>query len=151
VAEAVVAIGRERLAEVLAGWPDAAADTTWAMGFVSAAPTAAELAALREAAKLCDRVVAARLLNDRGPMPGLAETLRAAGADIVWLPRGAGRVQVSVAGEKLDSELVTLLAQGLLTVLPGLVVVPRGATVLIRALRALQGSWGEFFSLRVVG
>jgi hypothetical protein len=30
-----------------------------------------------------------------------------------------------------------------------LVVVPRGAVVLIGALRAVQGSWGELFTLRV--
>ena len=42
-----------------------------------------------------------------------------------------------------------VMVEAILLVLPSLVVVPRGAVAVIGALRAIQGSWGELFTLRV--
>ncbi|HEX2858975.1 MAG TPA: hypothetical protein VHP58_02080 [Alphaproteobacteria bacterium] len=150
MAEAVVAFTREKLAEVLANWPGTG-DLTWAMGFISAAPTAAEIAAIREAARLCDRVVVARLLPGKPVLPGLAGVIGEAGGDVLWLPKElSGRVKVTIEDEKTDVETTSLMAQVVLTVLPNLVVVPRGSVEVIRALRAFQGGWGEIFTLRML-
>lgn len=151
MAEAVVALTRNQLADVLANWPGQTADTSWAMGFVSAAPTAAELGALKEAAKLCDRVVAVRLAPGTVPPPGIAAIVREAGADVLFMPKEAtGRLRVGIEGDKEGfNPVLGLMVEAILAVLPGLVVVPRGAVVLIGALRAVQGSWGELFTLRV--
>lgn len=150
MAEAIVTFTREKLAEVLANWPGTG-EATWAMSFISAAPTASEIAAIREAAKLCDRVVVARLMPKKPVLPGLAGVIREAGGDVLWLPKDlAGRVRISIEDEKADVETYSLMAQAVLTVLPNLVVVPRGSVEVIRALRALQGSWGEIFTLRML-
>lgn len=150
MAEAIVAVSRQKLAEILANWPGAEPDTSWAVVMISVVPTAAELAAVREAAAICDRVVVARLVPDRLVPPKLAETVRSAGGDVLFVPTEvSGRVEVAIKGEKVDVPTATLLMQTLLTVMPMVVVVPRGEAMLVRLLRAVSGGMGDFFSLRI--
>ncbi|MBI1309636.1 MAG: hypothetical protein GC129_07335 [Proteobacteria bacterium] len=152
---AVVVTGRAQLAQRLADWPGGGG-ATWAVGFVGAVPSGSELAALKEAARLCDRVVAVVRRNEergsevaRRVAPGMAEMCREAGADIVWVPKGEKAfVSVDCGVEGVDG---TLVAQAVMTVLPMLVVVPRADVALIRALRNIQGGLGEVFSLRITG
>jgi hypothetical protein len=154
-AAAVVVHTRTQLAERLANWPvpagQQAAEISWGLVFCSAIPTAAELAAMRECAKICDRVAAVRLADVQrsAPVvpPQLAVTLRSAGVDVVWLPTelvGPMRVELGVAGIQ-----ATLLLQAVSAVLPLLVVVHRADVALLQALRNLQASLGELFTVRV--
>lgn len=145
---ALVVTSRQQLAERVAAWPGDG-DVTWALVFVGAIPDAGQLLACREAAKLCDRVAALRLGEGRTVPPRFAETLREAGADLVWTPAAAAsHVTVDAGVERVDG---TLLLQSILAVLPLLVVVHRTELQLIRALRNIQGSFGDLFSLRILG
>lgn len=150
MAEAIVAVSRQKLADILSRWPGAEPDTSWALVMISVVPTAAELAAIREAALICDRVVVARLVPDRLVPPNLSETVRAAGGDVLYVPAEvSGRVEVRLQGEKVEPGVATLLLQTLITVMPMVVVVPRGEVQVVRLLRAISGGMGDFFSLRI--
>jgi hypothetical protein len=107
---------------------------------------------MRQAASLCDRVVCVRLFDRERPVaPGFAETLRSAGVDIVWVAKEVeGPVKIDVGVDELGAG-GGLLLQAVTTVLPVLVVVPRGAIALVRACRNIQAGLGDLFSLRVVG
>ena len=147
----MVALTRHRLGEVVGQWPNADGDTSWAVVFASVVPTAGEMSAMREAARICDRVVVARLTPDRVGPPKLAETVREAGVDVLFMPKEVvGRVQVSLAGEKVTPAVVTLMMQTLLTVLPMVVVVSRADVEVIRVLRGITASMGDFFDMRLV-
>lgn len=145
---AVVVTSRQQLAERVANWPGDDG-MTWALVFVGGIPDAGQLMACREAAKLCDRVAVLRLGEGKAIPPKFAETLREAGADMVWVPQEAkGHVSVDVGVERVDG---TLILQAVMAVLPLLVVAHRTDMHLVRALRNIQGSFGELFSLRVLG
>ncbi len=150
--EAVIVQTRTALAERLSNWVGNDGDMTWAVVVCGAIPTAGELQAMRQAATLCDRVVCVRLFDRaRAMAPGFAGTLRSAGVDIVWLAKDvAGPLKVDVGVDELG-EAGMLLLQAITTVLPVLVVVPRGAIGVVRACRNIQASLGDLFSLRVVG
>ena len=151
MADLPLIFSRNDLQKRLAEWPGAEDDTTWALCFGSALPSAGELAAIREGAKLCDRVAVARLLPDRVLPPNYADVLLEAGADLLWCPREvAGKVRVDVQVEGVDAKAATLITQALITVLPNLVVVERGNLPLVRALRNIQGGLGDLFTLRAV-
>lgn len=142
---------RNDLQTRLAEWPDAKGDTTWALCFGSAIPSAGEVAAIREAARLCDKVVVARLLPDRILPPTYAKVIEEAGADLLWAPREvAGHVRINVHVEGVDEKAATLITQALITVLPLLVVIDRTNLPLVRTLRNIQGGLGEIFTLRAV-
>lgn len=146
---AVVVTSRTQLAERVAGWGAGEESVTWALVFVGSIPDAGQLMACREAAKLCDRVAVLRLGEGKALPPKFAETLREAGADMVWVPQEApGHVSVDVGVERVDG---TLILQAVMAVLPLLVVVHRTDMHLVRALRNIQGSFGELFSLRILG
>jgi hypothetical protein len=148
-----VVYSRAALADRLANWPGAGADTTWALVTVGAMPSGGELAAAREAAKLCDRVVALRLEPGKPVAPGYAETLRSAGVDIVWVPKeltGPVRVDVGVTDKLVGTDGPTLALQAVTTVLPNLVVVPRGNVAVVRVFRNILAGLGELFTLRFV-
>jgi hypothetical protein len=142
---------RQDLQTRLANWPDSKPDTTWALCFGSVLPSAGELSAIREAAKLCDKVVVARLLPDRLLPPTYAQVVAEAGADLLWVPKEvSGHVRVDVQVEGVDTAAATLVTQALITVLPLLVVIDRTNLPLVRTLRNLQGGLGEIFTLRAV-
>lgn len=149
--EAVVVHSRTALAERLTNWVGNNGDMTWAVVACGAIPTAGELQAMRQAATLCDRVVCVRLFDrTRAIAPGFAATLRSAGVDIVWMAKDvAGPVKIDLGVDELG-EGGGLLLQAITTVLPVLVVVPRGAIAVVRACRNIQAGLGDLFSLRVV-
>lgn len=148
----VLVFSRSDLQRRLAEWPDAGVDTSWALCFGSVLPTAGEVAAIREAAKICDRVVVARLLPDRVIPPTYAKVVEDAGADVLFCPRElTGHVRVEVGVPEVDAAAATLIMQVLSTTLPNLVVAERGNLPLIRALRNIQHGLGDLFVLRVVG
>ncbi len=144
---------RLQLAEKLSAWPDKAGDMTWAVVACGALPTAAEMAAMKQAATLCDRVVCVRLFDrERAVAPKFAETVRSAGVDIAWVAKEAveGPVKLDVGVAELG-EGAAILLQAITTVLPVLVVVPRASVGLVRACRNIQAGLGDLFSLRIVG
>jgi hypothetical protein len=111
------------------------------------------MAAMKQAATLCDRVVCVRLFDRERPVaPNFAATVRSAGVDIVWVakPEVEGPVSIDVGVAELGAGAGIWL-QAVVTVLPVLVVVPRGAIGLVRACRNIQAGLGDLFSLRVVG
>jgi hypothetical protein len=142
---------RAALAEAIARWPGAEFTTTWALVAVAEIPTAPELAAVRQAAKVCDRV--AVLVVPQTPtqaaktLPTLPTLLRAAGADVVWVPTGAKRLLELRAQDGTD---VLLLLQALLAVLPSVVVAPRADAARVREWRLLQTEAGDVVDLRLV-
>lgn len=149
---------RVALAERLAGMASVA-EETWGLVFMGGTPSAGELEAAKEAARLCDRVVGVILTGSQEPgskvarkrvvAPGLAEMAREAGCDVVWVPAEVkGHVTVDVGVEGVDG---TLLSQAVVTVLPMLVVAHRREVAVIRALRNFQSGLGDVFSLRLVG
>lgn len=148
---ATIAHTHTQLATQLANWPNTTPETTWALVFIGPIPSGAELAAAREAAKLCDKVAALRLQppGKTYPIPPqLAETARTAGIDLLWIPNGKESSPVTVnAG--VDGINATHVAQALYTVLPLLVVAPRGNVPLIRTLRNLQSHLANTFTLRL--
>jgi hypothetical protein len=134
------------------GWSEG---DSWSVVFISAVPEANELAALRAAAKLTDRVAVVRLLLDAKPPAKLLNlfhtTLQPAGADCLWLPTDvSGWLRITTGVDALTPEQATLLLQAITTVLPGLVVAPKTNVALVRALRNVLASLGELFSLRLV-
>ena len=152
MAEAQVVTSRLQLAEKLAAWPDKTGDMTWAVVACGALPTAAEMIAMKQAATLCDRVVCVRLFDRERPVaPKFAEIVRSAGADIVWVAKDVveGPVRLDVGVPELGDGAAILL-QAVTTVLPVLVVVPRGSLGVVRACRNIQSGLGDMFSLRIV-
>ncbi|PZP40345.1 MAG: hypothetical protein DI585_01330 [Pseudomonas fluorescens] len=149
---AVIVRTRAALSERLSNWPGNNGDMTWGVVVCGGVPTAAELQSMRQAATLCDRIMCVRLFDrDRPVAPGFDELLRSAGVDIVWVPSEVdGPVKVDVGVEELG-EAGTLLVQAITSVLPVLVVVPRGALSVVRACRNIQAGLGDLFSLRVAG
>ena len=149
--EAIVVHSRMALAEKLTNWVGNDGDMTWGVVCCGAIPTAGELSAMRQAASLCDRLVCVRIFDrERAVAPGFAETLRSAGVDIVWVAKDVvGPVKIDLGVDELG-EGGALLLQVVTTVLPVLVVVPRGAIPLVRACRNIQAGLGDLFSLRVV-
>ncbi len=153
MAEAQVVTSRLQLAEKLAAWPGNNGDVTWAVVACGVLPTAADMAAMKQAATLCDRVVCVRLFDrDKPVAPKFAEIVRSGGADIVWVAKEAveGPVKLDVGVAELG-EGAAILLQAVTTVLPVLVVVPRGNVGLVRACRNIQSGLGDMFSLRIVG
>lgn len=150
--EAVIVYSRAQLAERLGNWPGNDGDMTWGVVMCGAIPTAAELAAMKQAASLCDRIVCLRLFDRERPVaPGFAATLRSAGVDVVWVAKEVeGPVQIDVGVAELGKD-AGLILQTVTTVLPVLVVVPRGALSVVRACRNIQTGLGDLFSLRVTG
>lgn len=147
---ALVVRTRTELARRVAEWPetDTALGTSWALVLVHEIPTASDIAAMREAAKICDRVACVRPLPDKVIPPRLAEVLGDAGVDVLWVPAalvGAGRVKG--AG---DETLATFMLQALLAVLPLAVVLPKGETTWAGTLKGLYESFGEVSPLRIV-
>lgn len=150
---AIVVTSRLQLAERLTAWPGNDGEMTWAVVACGALPTAAEMAAMKQAATLCDRVVCVRLFDrEKTVAPKFAETVRSGGADIVWIAKPAveGPVKLDVGVAELG-EGAAILLQAITTVLPVLVVVPRGNVGLVRACRNIQAGLGDMFSLRIVG
>jgi hypothetical protein len=155
---AVIVRSRSDLAQRLAIWPGNTADTTWGFVVMSVVPTAGELAAAREAGRLCDVVAAVRLPADgklSAPLaPNFAQVIRAAGVDVVWIPKDiTGPVRVNLGVEQglgADETLSTLLMQAVMAVLPTLAVASRADLHTVRALRNLQAGLGDLFSLRLV-
>lgn len=151
--EAIVVYSRVALAERLSQWPGNDGDITWGIVACGALPTAEELSAMKQAASLCDRIVCVRLFDRERPVaPNFAETLRSAGVDIVWVakPKVEGPVQIDVGVAELG-EGAAIILQAVTTVLPVLVVAPRAAVGFVRACRNIQASFGDLFSLRIVG
>jgi hypothetical protein len=150
---AVVVTSRQQLAARLASWPDNEGDLSWGLVFCGGVPTAGELMAMREASRLVDRLVCLRIFDrERQVAPQFDEVLRSAGVDIVWVAKDVdGPARVDLGVDELGEEGATLLAQAVMQVMPLLVVVPRSGLSLVRACRNMQASFGDSFSLRVVG
>lgn len=142
---------RAALAEAIAQWPQGALNTTWALVAVAEVPTAPELAALRQAAKTCDRVAAVVVPNQAAQvaktLPTLPTVLRAAGCDVVWVPAATkGLLEVQAQ----DGTPLLVLLQALLAVLPSVVLAPRADAARVRGWRLLQTECGEVVDLRLV-
>lgn|GEM_PF-6883406 len=148
---AIVVTSRLKLAERLAMWPSNDGLMTWALVVVSPVPSPAELGACREAAKLCDAVVALCITMNLPLAPNFAEVVRSGGVDMVWVAKEAvGPVVADVGVTELAGDGATLLLQAVTTVLPTLVVVPRGNLLVIRACRNILNGLGDLFSLRLL-
>lgn len=141
------------LAERVAGWETKPAEpmVTWALCWVHAVPNAADLAAIRAAAKICDRVACVVGAMDAlgTALPNLPAVLREAGCDIVWIakPHAKSFVTVDCGVDGLNG---TVLMQGICAVLPLLVVVQRTEIAMIRAMRNMLALMGDMFTLRIV-
>ncbi len=149
---AVVVRTRAELAARLAEWPGNEGDESWGLVFCGGVPTAGELGAMRQASKMVDRLVCVRMFDRERPVaPGFDELLRGAGVDLVWVPAHVdGPLRADVGVAELGEEGATLLLQAVTTVMPLLVMVPRGALPMVRACRNVMAGLGEMFSLRVV-
>lgn len=146
---ALVVVTRGKLAEAVARV--STPDNSWALCWCSAVPTAAELAAVKEAARVCDRVAVVRLAPDVPVVARVDEGLGEAGADVVWVPHEVqGRVRVVVDGEGVSEAAATLMVQALCTVLPNVVMVPRAPATVVRTLRALELSLGDMLSMKII-
>ena len=148
VEAAVVVATHEDLARRVAEWslPERV-DVSWGLVFCHAVPTPQDLRAVREAAKICDRVAVARMGVDTVVAPRFAEVLREAGADIVWAVRSmAGDLRVH--GGVLGDGDMTIILQAVLAVLPVVVVVPRTEGVWRQALGQISRDMGRMVTLR---
>lgn len=139
---------RVALADAVALWPNRTPDITWALVAVGEVPSAPELAALKKAGKTCDRVAAvvlpAKLQEGARAMPTLAQVLRAAGADIIWVP-GAEKPLLTL--EAAGNPTPRLMLQALLAVLPSVVVVGRTDAQKVKLWRLLQTEFGDVVDL----
>lgn len=123
-----------------------AADTSFALVVLAEDIDADTTQSLREAAKLCDIVVAAtenKLHTDSKHQ----HLLRQAGVDVVFYPKNPPLGTYSSGIKKINE---TFVLQAVLAVMPNLVVVPRSNLTLIRVFRNMQHSFGELFSLRQI-
>lgn len=148
---------RADLAARVAAWPEHNRQTpTWALVFVGEIPSASALAAARHAAKICDRVAAVVCPVD--PVagarigPNFATLIRSAGVDLVWAPAPEKTPQLSVTLGGTDVAGVDgrLILQGLLAVLPLVVVAHAAELPLVRALRVVQSELGDVAVVRIV-
>ncbi|MFZ2619793.1 MAG: hypothetical protein WAX89_02875 [Alphaproteobacteria bacterium] len=122
-------------------------DTTFALMFLRTQPTAVDVALVREAAKICDRVVVAGY--GFAPHPVTLGLLQKAGADALFMPPQDTRLcTLEVAGNKEWD--ASLMLQALLAVLPNMVILEKPDLPQLRVLRNIQQTFGEFFSLRAV-
>lgn len=149
--EARVVRSRAALAEKVARWPQTTFETTWALVAVSEVASAPQLMALRHAAKTCDRVAAVVIPSkpEQGArvLPNLPQTLRAAGADLVWVPTTEkGLIDVR-AGDGSD---LRLMLQAVLAVLPSIVVVGRAEPAFARLWKLLATEFGDIIDVELV-
>jgi hypothetical protein len=142
---------RAAVAEAVANWPGSNLITTWALVAVGEVPSAPELAALRQAAKTCDRVAAVVVPTEAGKaaktLPTLPTVLRAAGCDVVWVP---ATEQGLLELRSKDAQSPKLLLQALLAVLPSVVVAPKADAGRVRLWRLLEAEFGEVVTLVLV-
>lgn len=149
--EARVVRSRAALAEAVARWPQSTFETTWALVAVSEVVSAPQMASLRHAAKTCDRVAAVVIppKPEHGVrvLPNLPQTLRAAGADVVWVPAPEkGFLSLTAA----DGSDLRILLQAVLAVLPSHVVVARAEPTHARLWKLLASEFGEVVDVEVV-
>jgi hypothetical protein len=141
--EARVVRSRAALAEAVARWPESPLETTWALVAVSEVLTAPQMAALRYAAKTCDKVAAVVLpakpeMGGR-TLPNLPQTLRAAGADMVWVPAAEKPL---LNFNTPDGATARLMLQAALAVLPSHVVAARTEPQMARLWKLLASEFG---------
>lgn len=142
--EARVVRSRAALAEAVARWPASTYETTWALVAVSEIATAPQLAALRKAAKTCDKVAAvvipAEPKNGARALPNVPTMLRAAGCDVVWMPSAEKPLTTLQAQDGSD---MRVMLQAVLAVLPSHVFVGRAESTLTRLWRLLANEYGD--------
>ncbi len=136
----------------VAEWPASTPDTSWALCIMAGAiPGAGELRAIREAAKICDRVAVVKLDFSKTAWPSsVLDGLEKAGADILWCPREAPKGTLNVGVEKTDAGQTLVLMQAITAVLPNLVMADRTHLLIVRVLRNILTTFGDLFTLRVV-
>lgn len=137
---------RSALAEAVARWSGSTFETTWSLVAVGEVPSAADLSALRHAAKLTDRVAAVVVGQGKAAriLPTFATLLREAGCDVVWVP-SADKPLLKLEGA--DGHDLRALLQALLAVLPGAVVASRHDATRVRHWRLLQTEFGDVVDL----
>jgi hypothetical protein len=121
-------------------------DTSYAVVVIEKSVGERDLLLVREAVKLCDRVVVAGVGLKVTKTAGSA--LKKAGVDAVFTPAASKwlcKVETGVKEMNGTLILVTILA-----VLPNVVMVHRDSLALLRTLRNLQQTFGDLFALREV-
>ncbi len=143
---------RAALADAIAQWPGSNLTTTWALVAVREVPTTHDLAALKHAAKLCDRVASVVIPATVGEaaktLPAMPGVVRAAGADVVWVPAAEANSLLKLVAT--DGSSAKLLMQALLAVLPSVVVVAQADLPLVRQWRLLQTEFGVAPDLMII-
>jgi len=139
------------------------ADTSFALVFVGGALPTAEVTAIKEAVKICDVVVAVWLPALARPAKGQAKVsapgesyhaaLQKLGVDIFALLPEEGTAAHVVLHDKrtnVTPETTTALLQGITTVLPNLVVIPRVHVQISATVRKLMSTFGDLAAIRTV-
>jgi hypothetical protein len=119
-------------------------ETSYALVIVGKSVTDRDMSLVRQAVKLCDRVVVGGV--------GLkltktaAGALKKAGVDALFVPpAGKWLCKVDTGVKELNATLVFMT---ILAVLPNVVMVHRDNLALLRTLRNLQQTFGDFFALQ---
>ena len=134
------------------------ADTSFGLVFVGNNLIEAEISAIKEAAKLCDIVIAVWLPELSRPQKGQKEAsfpsdsfqlaLQKLGVDIfAHLPKENTTVSLTTSVKNINA---TIVLQALTTVMPNLVVTPRYHKALIVTLQDIQKNFGDLCVMRVV-
>lgn len=139
------------------------ADTSFALVFVGGGLPTAEVAAIKEAVKICDVVVAAWLPALARPAKGQASVaapgesyhaaLKRLGVDIfTLLPEDGTAAHVTLHDKRttVTPETTTAILQGITTVLPNLVVIPRVHVQISATARKLMFTFGDLAAIRTV-
>ncbi len=133
-----------QLLEALRPW--LGTDASFALYFLQDNTQEAELDAtcVREAAKLCDRVVVASVTDARHLWPHL----KALGADVLHVPQHQQPL-CRVVGPVAEVD-TTFMLQTILTVMPNVVFVHKKNLAQRRTLQALAQTFGAVVSVREV-
>ncbi|MDD9912623.1 MAG: hypothetical protein OXQ96_06250 [Alphaproteobacteria bacterium] len=120
-------------------------ETSFALVFINTTPEEEDIPVIREAVKLCDRVIVAGMGGARQPVE---KFLRELGVDVFFIPQKDNRLCKIEAGVKeIDA---TLILQSILTIWPNVVVTGKHQFKLLRVLKNLQQTFGEIVALREV-
>ena len=122
-------------------------DTSYALVFFDGELSQDAVVVMREAVRICDRVIVATT-KDMSKLKGMEQALQKIGIDAVFQPPIDTRLCfLDAAVKDVDA---TFILQSILSVMPNLVVIHRKEMKLLRALRNIQQTFGELFTLRTI-
>ena len=125
-------------------------DTTYGLVFLTgAALTADDIIALKEAARVCDVAVVASLSGELSQ--GYSDILEKAGADVLYIHKKAPQEKLSCQLFQRGGADITGYLETILLIMPSIVVAHQETLKVLRAVKSIEKTFYQLFTLIEVG